>query len=354
MLISVSHCKAFNVVYFIKKIPSHCEAISVNSSANPFANARGGKRYLTQNDMLREKFGCKVIKISLNAGYTCPNIDGTKGTGGCTYCSAGSGTFAGDPALSVTEQFYNIRRLMNRKWNEGKYIPYFQANSNTYGPLSKLRSITAEALALPDVCGIAISTRPDCISTDTADYLAELSDKTYLTVELGLQSVYDSTAEKINRCHTYSDFLAGYELLHSRGINVCVHLINGLPGEDHEMMLNSVRKMAELDLHSIKIHLLHIIRGTKLAEQYLNGGFAAMTLEDYVQTVCDQLELLPPGVCIQRVTGDGEKEALIAPLWSTKKFVVMNEIDKEMRRRDSWQGKFFGEKFAGKDNPDNG
>ncbi len=308
---------------------------------DPFADTPGGKRYLTQNDMLRARFGCKVMKISLNAGCTCPNIDGTKGTGGCTYCSAGSGAFAGDPALSVTEQFYEVRRKMNDKWHEGKYIPYFQANTNTYCTLEKLRSMTEEALALPDVCGIAISTRPDCISTDAADHLAELSRRTYLTVELGLQTICDETAERINRCHTYADFLHGYEMLRSRGILVCVHLINGLPGEDHDMMLGSARKMAELELHSIKLHLLHIIAGTKMAEQYRRGEFAALTLEEYVSIVCDQIEVLPPTVCIQRVTGDGEKNSLIAPLWSMKKFVVMNEIDKEMRRRDSWQGKYY-------------
>ena len=308
---------------------------------NPFENASGGKRYLTQNDMLRRRFGCKVMKISLNAGYTCPNIDGTKGTGGCTYCSAGSGAFAGDPALSVTEQYWQVRSVMDRKWKEGKYIPYFQANTNTYGPAEKLRRLTEEALSLPDVCGIAISTRPDCISTETAGLLGELSQRTYLTVELGLQTVFDETAARINRCHTYADFLAGYELLASRGINICVHLINGLPGETREMMICSARKMAELKLHSIKLHLLHIVEGTKMAEEYLRGEFSAMTLEEYVGTVCDQLEVLPPDVCIQRVTGDGEKDKLLAPLWSMKKFVVMNEIDKEMRRRDSWQGKFF-------------
>ncbi len=312
------------------------------NTENPFSHIGGGKRYYTQNYMLREKFGCKVIKISLNAGMTCPNLDGTKGIGGCTYCSSGSGDFAGCPSQSVTEQFYAVKKLMNEKWSEGKYIPYFQANTNTYAPLEKIRSMTAETLSLPDVCGIAISTRPDCISTETADYLAELSRKTYLTVELGLQTVYDETAAKINRCHTYADFLAGYKLLCDRDINTCVHLINGLPGETHEMMLESVRKMSELKLHSIKLHLLHIIKGTVMAAQYENGEFEAMTIEDYVNTVCDQLELLPPDVCIQRLTGDGNRETLIAPLWSLKKFVVMNEIDKELRRRNSWQGKKYG------------
>ncbi len=318
--------------------------IMSDTAKNPYEKIGGGKRYLTQNYMLREKFGCKVMKISLNAGFTCPNIDGTKGFGGCTYCSAGSGDFAGDPELSVTEQFFQVRKKMNEKWESGLYIPYFQANTNTYGPVEKIRSMTEEALSLPDVCGIAISTRPDCITDEAADYLAELSEKTYLTVELGLQTIYDDTAEKINRCHSFADFMAGYEKLHSRGILVCVHLIDGLPGETHEMMINSAREMAKLELHSIKLHLLHIIKGTAMAESYLRGEFKALSLEEYVSIICDQLEVLPPDLCIQRVTGDGNKETLIAPLWSMKKFVVMNEIDKELRRRDSWQGKFYADR----------
>lgn len=315
--------------------------MSTKNDNNPYFFVGGGKRYLTQNHMLRERFGCKVMKISLNAGFTCPNIDGTKGTGGCTYCSEGSGTFAGDPEKSITEQFYEVRRKMNEKWSTGKYIPYFQANTNTYGPLDKIRKMTEEALALPDVCGLAISTRPDCISEETADYLAELSDKTYLTVELGLQTIHDETAHMINRCHTYADFLTGYEKLHSRGINICVHIIDGLPGETKEMMLDTVRALSELKLHAVKLHLLHIVEGTAMAEAYLRGEFELPTLEEYVDIICDQLELMPPDVCIERLTGDGAADTLIAPLWSRKKFVVMNEIDKEMRRRDSWQGKKY-------------
>ncbi|MGN0692750.1 MAG: TIGR01212 family radical SAM protein [Oscillospiraceae bacterium] len=315
--------------------------MSTKNDNNPYIYVGGGKRYLTQNYMLRERFGCKVMKISLNAGFTCPNIDGTKGLGGCTYCSEGSGTFAGDPEKSIAEQFFDVRRKMNEKWSSGKYIPYFQANTNTYGPLDKIRKMTEEALALPDVCGLAISTRPDCISEETADHLAELSERTYLTVELGLQTIHDETAIRINRCHTYADFLAGYEKLHSRGINICVHIIDGLPGETKEMMLDTVKELSKLKLHGIKLHLLHIVRGTAMAEEYLRGEFTLPTLEEYVDIICDQLELMPHDVCIERLTGDGAADTLIAPLWSRKKFVVMNEIDKEMRRRDSWQGKKY-------------
>lgn len=308
---------------------------------SPFPYSDTNKRYHTQSYYLKQRFGCKVMKISLNCGFTCPNIDGTKGTGGCTYCLEGSGEFAGSPALSVTEQFEQVREKMNLKWNEGLYIPYFQANTNTYGPLSKIRSMVEEALSLENVVGIAISTRPDCISDEVLSYLAEINSRTYLTVELGLQTIHDTTAEKINRCHTYGDFLRCYERLIKRDINVCVHLINGLPGEDFDMMMQSAEAMSRLKLHSIKLHLLHIMKGTRLAQDYERGSFEALTLSQYADIICSQLEILPPELIIQRVTGDGGKDVLIAPLWSLKKFTVMNEIDKKLAADDTWQGKKY-------------
>lgn len=305
---------------------------------NPSEN---GKRYLSQNEYLRKRFGGKVMKVSLNGGFTCPNRDGTKGVGGCIYCSeSGSGDFAGDPSLSVTEQFEAVRGPLMKKWQDcSLFIPYFQAGTNTYAPLPRLKALFEEALSLENVCGLSVSTRPDCISEETADYLEEISHRTYLTVELGLQTVHDKTAALINRCHTYADFLKGFEMLRSRGINVCVHLINGLPFESREMMLETVRRVSELPVHSIKLHLLHIIRGTRLAEMYERGEFPVMELDEYVSLICDQLEIIPPDVIIERLTGDGARDKLIAPLWSLKKFCVLNEIDKEMRRRDSCQGK---------------
>lgn len=299
-----------------------------------------GKRYNAQSSCLKARFGKKAVKISLNGGFTCPNIDGTKGTGGCTYCSAkGSGDFGGDPRDSIAEQFRRGKAALEKKWGtDAVYIPYFQANTNTYAPLSRLKRLYGEALAQENVVGLAVSTRPDCISAETADYLGELARQTYLTVELGLQTVHDETAARINRCHSYGDFLTGYELLRSRGVNVTVHIINGLPGESREMMLETVRRLSKLDIHGIKIHLLHMIRGTETARQYLNGEFAAMTMEEYVETVCDQLELLPKSVMIERLTGDGDRATLVAPLWSMDKKAVLNGIDKEMRRRGSVQG----------------
>lgn len=309
---------------------------------NPFPYSDDNKRYHTWNYHLRHRFGGKVFKVSLNAGFTCPNLDGSKGFGGCTYCSSdGSGDFAGNPQEPLAIQFETIKQSLHHKWPDARYIAYFQAHTNTYAPLTTLRRCYEEVLTFPNVVGLSIATRADCITEEIADYLVDLNRRTYLIVELGLQSVFDATGERINRCHTYADFLQGYRLLRERNIPVCVHIINGLPGENREMMLETVRTLAQLDLHCIKIHLLHVLQNTAIAKQLERGEFSLLSLEDYVQIVCDQLELLPPEVIIQRITGDGDKEKLIGPLWSLKKFVVMNQIDKELARRNSFQGRLF-------------
>lgn len=310
---------------------------------NPFPYSLDNKRYHTWNWFLQNKFGSKVTKIALNGGFTCPNIDGAKGVGGCSYCLGGSGEFAGSPLDSITNQFQKIAEKMGKKWQNTKYIPYFQANTNTYAPIDKLKALYEEALSQENVVGLAIATRPDCISDDVLDYLAELSNRTYLLVELGLQSIFDETGDRINRCHSYKEFEDCYSRLKERGINVCVHLIMGLPGETHKMMLESVKKVASLRPECVKLHLLHILKGTKIAKQYENGEFGCMELSEYVNVIVDSLELLPKETVIQRLTGDGAKDSLIAPLWSLKKFVVLNEIDKEMVRRNTVQGAKFEE-----------
>lgn len=304
-----------------------------------FIYSDDNKRYHTYNYYLRHRFGQKVFKVPLNVDLGCPNRDGTKGIGGCIFCSAKmSGDFAGNPCDDIKTQFNKIKEKMHHKWNEGLYIPYFQAGSNTYDDVETLRSMYYTALDFDGVVGLSIATRADCINEEIADLLEEISKKTYLTVEIGLQSIYDKTAKLCNRCHTYNDFLNGFELLKKRGINVCVHIINGLPYETQDMMINTVKTIGELGVHSIKIHLLHILKNTVLADMYECGDFKAMSLEAYVDTVCKQLEVLPEEVIIQRVTGDGAKEDLIAPLWSLKKFCVMNEIDKKMARENLCQG----------------
>ena len=306
---------------------------------NLFEYSLDNKRYHTWNYHLNQKFGEKVFKVSLNAGFTCPNIDGTKGYGGCIYCSdAGSGDFAGKPSDSILEQFEKIKNKMHEKWPKAKYIPYFQAHTNTHAPLEKLKEKFEPVLKQDGVVGLSIATRADALADNVVEYLYDLSKRTYLIVELGLQTVFDKTGELINRCHTYNEFLDGYKKLTDKGINVCVHLILGLPGETHEMMLKSVSEVAKLKPHAVKLHLLHILKDTRLAKMYENNEFKTLTREEYVDIVVDALEILPKETIIQRLTGDGGKDDLIAPLWSLKKFCVLNEIDKEMVRRNSYQG----------------
>ena len=306
---------------------------------NPFPYSFSNKRYHTWDYHLKERFGGKVFKVSLDGGFSCQNIDGTKGKGGCTYCAY---SFKRQSAENLLTQFRQGVEALHRKWPDAQqYIPYFQANTNTYAPVSELREKYEVVLGEPGVVGLSIATRADALPDEVLSYLEELSRRTYLIVELGLQSAHDDTARRINRGHDYATFLEGVQKLSERGIPICVHIINGLPGETREMMVETAKRLSQLPLHCIKIHLLHVIKGTRLAEEFLRGEFEEMSLTDYVETVCDQLQLLPPEVVVQRVTGDGLRESLIAPLWSLKKFVVMNEIDKEFCRRDSWQGKYY-------------
>lgn len=297
------------------------------------------KRYHTWNYHLRKRFGCKVFKVALNAGFTCPNIDGTKGFGGCTYCSSsGSGDFAGNPEQSILTQFEEIKTRMHKKWKEAKYIAYFQAHTNTYADVDTLKRCFEPVLAQENVVGLSIATRADALPEDVLEYLSDLNNRTFLIVELGLQSIFDETGERINRCHTYAEFLEGYKKLKALGIKVCVHLIDGLPGETKEMMIESAKAVAKLRPDYVKLHLLHILKDTVMAKEFENGDIIPLTLEEYVDIIVSQLEYFSPETVIQRITGDGGKETLLAPLWSLKKFVVLNEIDKEMIRRNTYQG----------------
>lgn len=306
---------------------------------NRFIYSDDNKRYHTWNYHLRHKFNEKVFKVSLDGGFTCPNIDGTLGTGGCIYCSnSGSGDFAGDRTKSIEIQFDEVKNKLLNKWKKAEYIAYFQAYTNTYAPLSVLKEKYEAALKIDGVIGLSIATRADSLTDDVVDYLEELSHRTYLIVELGLQTIHDETAMRINRCHSYTEFLEGYYKLKNREIDVCIHIINGLPGETEEMMIKTAEEIAKLNPHSIKIHLLHLLRGTAATNQYLNKEFDVLSMEEYVKIVCNQLLYFSPEVIIQRVTGDGAKDDLIAPLWSLKKFVVMNEIDKYMYNNNICQG----------------
>ena len=311
---------------------------------NPFVNTDSNKRYYTYDYYLRRTFGGKCAKIPLDIGCTCPNIDGTRGEGGCIYCSSrGSGDFAPSHTLSIAEQYKAGVKMMSGKWNVERTIPYFQAHTNTYGSVDFLREKYYEALALENVVGLNIATRADCLPPKVIELLCEIAEKTVLTVELGLQSTNDETAKIINRCHSYAEFLRGYNALRnaSNKINLCVHLINGLPGEDFSDMERSAREVAALMPSQVKLHLLHVLRGTALCEMYEKGEYLPLTEEEYVKVIARQLTLFHPDTVIGRITGDGAADDLIAPLWSLKKIQVINNIDKYMFSENLWQGKCF-------------
>ena len=304
-----------------------------------FKYSNTNKRYHTLDYYYKNLFNCKIAKISLNGGFTCPNKDGTKGVGGCIYCSTlGSGDFAGSLNKSITEQFYEIKEIMDNKWENTKYIAYFQANTNTYADVETLKKKYEEALKIPNVVGLNIATRSDAITEECLNYLEELSKKTFLNIELGLQTINKKTNELINRGETLEEFDLMVKKLRSRGINVIIHIINGLPYETKEDMINTIKYINSLDIQGVKIHMLHIIKNTKLEELYNKEHFHVLTREEYVNIVCDQLELLRPEIVINRITGDPKKEELIEPKWLLKKFCVLNEIDKELVRRNSYQG----------------
>lgn len=311
-------------------------------STNPFPYTDSNKRYYSYDYFLKQKFGKKCAKLPIDGGFTCPNRDGSAGHSGCIYCSArGSGDFCATPDTPIEKQLAIAAEKMSAKWENPMYIAYFQAFTNTYAPLSDLKEKYEAALNFPGVVGLSIATRADCLGDGVCEYLATLAERTFLTVELGLQTVHDKTAKLINRGHSYADFLAGYERLRcaSDKINICVHLINGLPYETPEMMLKSAHAVADLCPEQVKLHLLHVIADTPLAEMYQSGDFECLTLEEYSDIVVRQLEVLPPKTVIGRITGDGMESSLIAPLWSKKKLVVINTVDKLLYSRNTWQGK---------------
>lgn len=307
---------------------------------NNFKYSSSNKRYHTLDYFYKQKFNSKVFKVSLNAGFTCPNIDGKVGFGGCIYCSSsGSGDYAGNPKEDLIKQFEKIKNILHLKWPNAKYIGYFQAHTNTYAPVNVLKEKFESILNLPNVVGLNIATRADCISDECLDYLEILSKRTYLTIELGLQTIHPKTTELINRCHSLECFEDMVQKLRKRSINVVVHIINGLPFETKEMMIETVKYLNNLDIQGIKIHMLHILKNTKLEELYNKEHFHVLTREEYVDIVCDQLEYLRPSIVINRITGDPNIDELIEPNWLTKKFCVLNEIDKELVKRNSYQGK---------------
>ena len=307
---------------------------------NNFKYSNTNKRYHTLDYFYKNKFHEKVFKVSLDAGLSCPNIDGTVGYGGCIYCSKkGSGEFAGDKKEPIEVQFKKIRDMMLQKWPHAKYIGYFQAHTNTYAPVKKLKELYEKILKEDNVIGLNIATRPDAITDECLEYLADLNKRTYLTIELGLQTTKEETTKLINRCHDLKCFEDMVKKLRKRNINVVIHIINGLPYETKEDMLNTVRYLNSLDIQGIKIHMLSILKDTALEKLYQKEKFPLLTKEAYIDIVIDQLELLRPEIVIHRISGDPKLDDLVEPHWLVKKFCVLNDIDKEMVKRDTYQGK---------------
>lgn len=301
-----------------------------------FKYSLDNKMYHTLNYDLTKRFKTRVFKVSLNGGFSCPNF---KNGHGCIFCSSkGSGDFAGNKEDDLLTQFNKVKEKLNNKWPDTKYIAYFQANTNTYAPVRVLKNKFEKVLSFPNVVGLSIGTRPDAISDACLEYLKDLNKRTFLTVELGLQSMHDKTLNLINRGHNLECFDKCVKRLKENNINVVVHVINGLPFETKEMMIDTIRHLNKLKIDGIKIHMLHVLRNTELENYYKKTKFHLLTKEEYVNIVCDQIEELNDNIVIHRLTGDGAKDDLIAPLWTLKKVSVLNDIDKELKKRGTYQG----------------
>ncbi|MCO4468259.1 radical SAM protein [Streptococcus infantarius subsp. infantarius] len=301
------------------------------------------KRYNTLNDYYREIFGEKIFKVPIDAGFDCPNRDGTVAHGGCTFCTvSGSGDAIVAPDAPIRDQFYEEIDFMHRKWPEvKKYLVYFQNFTNTHDTVDVIRERYEQAINEPGVVGINIGTRPDCLPDETIAYITELSERMHVTLELGLQTTYDETSKIINRAHTYDLYVKTVKRLRELApkVEIVSHLINGLPGENHKMMVENVRRcVTDNEIDGIKLHLLHLMTSTKMQRDYHEGRLKLLSMDEYVNIICDQLEIIPKNIVIHRITGDAPRDMLIGPMWSLKKWEVLNAIDKEMERRGSYQG----------------
>lgn len=297
------------------------------------------KRYNLFSEHLRQHFGGRAHKISVDAGFSCPNRDGTRKLPGCLFCDpGGSGATGIERSLPVAQQLEAGKEVMRRKYKAQRFLAYFQPFSNTFAPVGQLRALYDEALAVPDVVGLAVGTRPDCLPAEVLDLLAGYHRRTYFWLELGVQSVHDATLDFLRRGHDYATFLAAFAAATARGLRVCVHVILGLPGESREAMLATADEMARLRVDGIKIHLLHVLKGTPLGDLYERGEIPVLEQAEYVTLAADFLARLHPDTLVHRLTGDGPRELLLAPLWSLNKWEVLNAIDEELRRRDLRQG----------------
>ncbi|MCQ4925419.1 TIGR01212 family radical SAM protein [Tissierella carlieri] len=293
------------------------------------------KRYYTLNEELRREFGGKVMKLSLDGGFTCPNRDGTIGSKGCIFCGEkGSGEFAGSRLVSIEEQIEEQKKLLSKKWDSNKYIAYFQNFTNTYGPIDRIRTLYYEAINTQGVVGLAVATRPDCLEEETLKLLSEINKKTYLWIELGLQTIHEKSAKLIRRGYPLSIYEEAIEKLKRENIKVVTHIILGIPGESKDDMLNTVKFVAGTKTWGIKLHSLYIQMDTDLYDYYMKNPFPIMSREEYVSLVVDAIEMLPRDMVIHRITGDGKRELLHEPKWSLDKLKVLSMIDKELKIRN--------------------
>lgn len=300
------------------------------------------KRYNDLNTYLRNIFGCRVQKITVDAGLTCPNRDGTLSHGGCIYCNIrGSGTGAHAKGLSITRQLANGKNSLSRRYKAKKFIAYFQSFSNTYAPLQNLQRLYDEALKVDDIVGLSIGTRPDCVDEAVLDLLQDYARHHLIWIEYGLQSARDATLAFINRGHDVQCFRNAVEKTRNRGINICAHVILGLPHENRQDMLHTAATIAKMGIDGLKLHLLYVVKGTPLETLYRKGEFKCLEQPAYVDLVCDFLERIPAEMVIQRLTGDPHRNELAAPQWSLKKTETLSLIRQTLEKRDSWQGKYF-------------
>ncbi len=307
----------------------------------------GDRRFYPFSQFLKERFGCKVYKLTVDAGFTCPNRDGTRGHGGCIYCENRSFSPAAGSRLSVSRQLHKEKRLAAKRYSACKFIAYFQPFTNTYGPLDKLRKLYEEALSVEDIVGLSLGTRPDCTPDEVLDYLEDLASRTHLWLEYGLQSAHDVTLEAINRGHTFAEFEDAVSRAQRRGILICVHLILGLPGETPEMIRATADRIAALGIDGVKLHHLHVVRNTGLEKKYRAGELQLLAMEQYAALAADALERMPPWTALQRFVGDVQGDTLIAPKWQAGKLRVLEAIQSELKHRGTHQGS----KYAGPPSP---
>ena len=308
---------------------------------NPYPYSEDNKRYQTFNYYTKSHYGTRMYKVPLEAGFTCPNRDGTKGYGGCIFCGGGSNSFPEISGSDLYKQYLERKEIFIKKWPNGLPMAYFQSYTNTYAPLERLKEVYTPFIENEEVYGIVIATRSDCLSDETIEYLKDVASKKEVWLELGLQSIHDETLKLINRGHDYANFLECVNKLADTRIKISVHLINGLPDESKEMMLETAKVIGKLPVEAVKIHMLHVLKGTTLGDLYEKEPFPLLSKKEYTEIVAEQLLYLRPDMAIERITGDGLADQLLAPEWTKKKVSVINDIDKIMAANDWWQGMRF-------------